>query len=59
MEALLITQGLGDAIEPISKEGKEVSSSKTPEEAAEIDKNAKSKIILSLGDSVISKRPRV
>ncbi|KAH9668238.1 hypothetical protein KPL70_021339 [Citrus sinensis] len=54
MEALLITQGLGDAIEPISKkEGKEVSSSKTPEEAAEVDKKARSIIILSLGDAVI------
>ncbi|KAH9802591.1 Integrase catalytic domain-containing protein [Citrus sinensis] len=54
MEALLITQGLGDAIEPISKKDrKEVSSSKTPEEAAELDKKAKSIIILSLGDAVI------
>ena len=54
MEALLITQGLGDAIEPISKnEGKEVSSSKTPEETSKIDNKARSIIILSLGDAVI------
>ena len=54
MEALLITQGLGDAIEPFSKiEGKEVSSFKAPEKVAEIDKKAKSIIILSLGDTVI------
>ncbi|KAH9778870.1 Integrase catalytic domain-containing protein [Citrus sinensis] len=54
MEALLITQGLGDALEPITKkEEKEVSSSKTPEMAAEIDKKARSTIILSFGDSVI------
>ncbi|KAH9647652.1 hypothetical protein KPL70_025267 [Citrus sinensis] len=54
MEALLITQGLGDALEPVTKkEGKEESSSKTPEMAAEIDKKARSTIILSLGDSVI------
>ena len=54
MEALLITQGLGDALEPITKkEGKEVSSSKTPEMAVEIDKKARSTIILSLGDLVI------
>ena len=54
MEALLITQGLGDAIEPVTKkEGKETSSSRTPEQAAKIDKKARSTIILSLGDSVI------
>ena len=53
MEALLITQGLGDAFEPEMKEGKGVSSSKTPEEFAEIHKKARSTIILSLGDSVI------
>lgn len=54
MEALLITQGLGNAIEPASKkEGMEGSSSTTPEQAAEIDKKARSTIILSLGDSVI------
>ncbi|KAH9779137.1 Integrase catalytic domain-containing protein [Citrus sinensis] len=54
MEALLITQGLGDALEPVTKkEGKEESSSKTPKMAAEIDKKARSTIILSLGDSVI------
>lgn len=53
MEALLITQGLGDAIEPATKtEGKEASSLKTPEQAAEIDKKARS-IILSLSDSMI------
>ena len=56
MEALLITQGLGDAIEPVSKlEGNEASSSKTPEQAVEIDKNARSTIIMSMGDSVIRK----
>lgn len=39
MEALLVTQGLGDAIQPASKkEGKEATSSKSPEQAAEIDK---------------------
>ncbi|KAH9687674.1 hypothetical protein KPL70_014852 [Citrus sinensis] len=53
MEALLITQGLGDAFEPEMKEGKGVSSSKTPEEFAEIHRKARSTIILSLGDSVI------
>lgn len=54
MEALLITQGLGDAIEPtVKKKGKEVSSSHTSEQAAEIDKKAKHTIILSLSDSVI------
>ncbi|KAH9666456.1 hypothetical protein KPL70_020645 [Citrus sinensis] len=54
MEALLITQGLGDAIDPVSKlEGSEASSSKTPEQVAEIDTKARSTIILSLGDSVI------
>ena len=51
MEALLITQGLGDAIE--SENSKGGSSSKTPEEIAEINKRARSAIILSLGDSVI------
>ncbi|KAH9698599.1 hypothetical protein KPL71_024065 [Citrus sinensis] len=54
MEALLITQGLGDALEPVTKkEGKEESSSKTPKMAAEIDKKARSTIILILGDLVI------
>ncbi|KAH9770104.1 hypothetical protein KPL71_012259 [Citrus sinensis] len=54
MEALLITQGLGEAIDPVSKlEGGEASSSKTLEQVAEIDKKARSTIILSLGDSVI------
>ncbi|KAH9793261.1 hypothetical protein KPL71_004466 [Citrus sinensis] len=54
MEALLIIQGLGDAIELVTKnEGKEVSSFKTPEMAAEIDKKVRSTIILSLGDSMI------
>ena len=54
MEALLITQGLGDAIEPATKKKeKEGSSSRTPEQIAEIDKKAKSTIILSLSDSVI------
>jgi len=54
MEALLITQGLGDALEPvIKKEGIEGSSSLTPQQATDIDKRARSTIILSLGDSVI------
>ncbi|KAH9728046.1 hypothetical protein KPL70_008880 [Citrus sinensis] len=54
MEALLITQGLGDALEPVTKkEGMEASSSLTPQQATDIDKRAKSTIILSLGDSVI------
>ncbi|KAH9767170.1 hypothetical protein KPL71_011175 [Citrus sinensis] len=54
MEALLITQGLGDAIDPVIKsENTEASSSRTPEQMAEIDKKARSTIILSLGDSVI------
>ena len=54
IEALLITQGLWDAIDPVAKlEGSEASSFKTPEQVAEIDKNARSTIILSLGDSVI------
>ncbi|KAH9678410.1 hypothetical protein KPL71_025698 [Citrus sinensis] len=54
MEALLITQGLGDAIDPVIKSGNaEASSSRTPEQMAEIDKKARSTIILSLGDSVI------
>ena len=54
IEALLITQGLGDAINPVIKsEDAEASSSRTPEQMAEIDKKARSTIILSLGDSVI------
>ncbi|KAH9650187.1 hypothetical protein KPL70_026271 [Citrus sinensis] len=54
MEALLITQGLGEALEPTTKkEGYEGSSSKSPEIATEIDKKARSTIILSLSDSVI------
>ncbi|KAH9686822.1 hypothetical protein KPL70_014523 [Citrus sinensis] len=54
MEALLITQGLGDAIDPVIKsENTEASSSRTPEQMAEIDKKARNTIILSLGDSVI------
>ncbi|KAH9679832.1 hypothetical protein KPL71_026291 [Citrus sinensis] len=54
MEALFITQGLGEAIDPVSKlEGGEASSFKTLEQVAEIDKKARSTIILSLGDSVI------
>ncbi|KAH9782240.1 hypothetical protein KPL71_008811 [Citrus sinensis] len=54
MKALLITQGLGDAIDPVIKSGNaEASSSRTPEQMAEIDKKARSTIILSLGDSVI------
>ena len=57
MEALLITQGLGDDLEPITKkEGEEASpssSSLTPLQAAKIDKKARSTIFLSLGDSVI------
>ena len=54
MEALLITQGLGNVIELTSK--KEIiksSSSTTPEQAVEIDKKARSTIILRRGDSVI------
>ncbi|KAH9786526.1 hypothetical protein KPL71_010287 [Citrus sinensis] len=54
IEALLVTQGLGDALEASTKiEGKGTSSSKTPEQMAEIDKKAKCTIILSLADSVI------
>ena len=54
MEALLITQGLGDAIEPVTKNGeKETSSLRTLEQAIEIDKKAISGIILSLGDFVV------
>lgn len=53
-EALLITQGLEDAIEPTTKaKGNEASSSKTLEQQADINKKAKSTIILSLGNSVI------
>ncbi|KAH9778820.1 Integrase catalytic domain-containing protein [Citrus sinensis] len=63
MEALLVTQGLGDAIQPVSKkEGKEYSTSKTPEQVAEIDRKARGTIILSLADSVIrevAKEPTV
>ncbi|KAH9658994.1 hypothetical protein KPL70_023693 [Citrus sinensis] len=54
IEALLITQGLGDAIDPVIKsEDTEASSSRTPKQMAEIDNKARSTIILSLGDSVI------
>ena len=54
MEALLITQRLGDALEPVTKkEGMEASSSLTPQQADDIDKRTRSTIILSLGDSVI------
>ena len=57
METLLITQGLGDALEPVTKKaGKEASSSSsslTPQQAVEIDNKAKSTIILSLRDFVI------
>lgn len=54
IEALLVTQGLGDALEASTKiEGKGASSSKTPEQMAEIDKKAKGTIILSFADSVI------
>lgn len=46
LEALLVTQGLGDAIQPVTKnEGKELSSSKTPEQVAEIDRKARGMII--------------
>ena len=57
IEALLITQGLSDAIEPATKkEGNKVSSSSAPEQAAEIIREmAKSTIILSLNDLVIRK----
>ena len=54
IEALLITQGLGDALEPVTKkEGMKSLSSLTPQQAADIDKWAISKIILRLGDSII------
>ncbi|KAH9652997.1 hypothetical protein KPL70_027263 [Citrus sinensis] len=54
IEALLVTQGLGDALEASTKiKGNGVSSSKTQEQMAEIDKKAKGTIILSLADSVI------
>ena len=54
MEAVLITHGLGDALLPVTKkEGKDISTSKTPEQMAEIDRKAKGTIILSLADSVI------
>lgn len=44
----------GRSHDPIIKiEGGETSSSKTPEQVAEINKKARSTIILSLGDSVI------
>lgn len=47
MAALLITQGLGDVIQPITtKEGKEISS-KTLGQAIEIDKKVNKTIILS------------
>ncbi|KAH9649101.1 hypothetical protein KPL70_025857 [Citrus sinensis] len=63
MEAVLITHGLGDALLPVTKkEGKDVSTSKTPEQMAEIDRKAKGTIILSLADSVIrevAKEPTV
>ncbi|KAH9647613.1 hypothetical protein KPL70_025255 [Citrus sinensis] len=63
MEAVLITHGLGDALLPITKkEGKDISTSKTPEQMAEIDRKAKGTIILSLADSVIrevAKEPTV
>lgn len=50
----MVTQGLRDAIHLVTKkEGKEVSSSKTLEQAAEIDRKAKGTIIVSLVDSVI------
>lgn len=45
---------MGDAIKLVTKkEKKKVSSSKTPEQITEIDKKAKSTIILSFGDSII------
>ena len=54
MEALLVTQGLGDAIQPVTKkEGKALSSLKTHEQVAEINRKARGTIILSLADSVI------
>lgn len=63
MEAVLITHGLGDALLPVTKkEGKDISTSKTPEQMAEIDRKAKGTIILSLADSVIrevAKEPTV
>ncbi|KAH9649116.1 hypothetical protein KPL70_025868 [Citrus sinensis] len=63
IEALLVTQGLGDAIQPVTKkEGKEFSTSKTPEQVVEIDRKARGMIILSLADSVIrevAKKPAI
>lgn len=51
IEALLVTQSLGDALELVEKrEGKEGTSSKTSEQLAEIDKKAKTTIILSFAD---------
>ncbi|KAH9685530.1 CCHC-type domain-containing protein [Citrus sinensis] len=63
MEALLVTQGLGDAIQSVTKkEGKEFSTSKTSEQVAEINRKARGTIILSVADSVIrevAKEPTV
>lgn len=59
MEALLIIQGLGNAIEPITKKGgKEVSSSKTHDQAVKIDNKAISTINFSLNDSVMREVPK-
>lgn len=50
----MITQRLEDVLEPaMKKKGNEVSSSKTAEQVAEIDKKARSVIILTPGDFVI------
>ena len=63
IEAVLITHGLGDALLPVTKnEGKDVSTSKTPVQMAEIDRKAKGTIILNLADFVIrevAKEPTV
>lgn len=54
METLLITQDLSVAFKPITKkEEKDLSLSKFPEEAIEINKKVMRTIILSLSDSVI------
>lgn len=59
MEALLTIQGLDNAIEPITKkEGKEISSSKTHDQAAEIDNKAISTINFNLNDFIIREVPK-
>lgn len=54
IEALLVTEGLRDAIQSVTKkESKEVSSSQALAQAVEIDRKARNTIILSIVDSVI------